>query len=381
MPTLVCVLEDIFFTFGLAFQAHTLPSFNVCFSIHRFAFELDNSKETHELCTDYGRWHESTLWEHVMLKWMNRFAKKYGLNSNFEYLYFFNLLGDATLYLNLNEQQLTALQKFFVEEHDATLMTHRWSYEIVVENNFLEHMVSTLDMPFMHAIKMLSCYALKSIDTIEHNRFCSFSMLPLRSDLMRSFLEKNEFFKPTTRINFEYVFKSPVEDIALYICWIDFTLFAFQLYCAVFDIQIRVFSVAHREENRIAVNFYFESEHESEAYSDLLQNFATNSFGVRFVPGSVVNPDLVEIVSSMVKLNSDFNFSDSIPSEKISYYALFDFDKRLTLRNHSYACDESNKGIQTFRAFLRMVDLFTDKTPGVDGSWENRKLWFNPGEL
>jgi hypothetical protein len=70
----------------------------------------------------------------------------------------------------------------------------------------------------------------------------------------------------------------------------------------------------------------------------------------------------------MVKLNSDFNFSDSIPSEKISYYALFDFDKRLTLRNHSYACDESNKGIQTFRAFLRMVDLFTDKTPGVDGS-------------
>jgi hypothetical protein len=56
---------------------------------------------------------------------MNRFAKKYGLNSNFEYLYFFNLLGDATLYLNLNEQQLTALQKFFVEEHDATLMTHR----------------------------------------------------------------------------------------------------------------------------------------------------------------------------------------------------------------------------------------------------------------
>jgi hypothetical protein len=30
---------------------------------------------------------------------------------------------------------------------------------------------------------------------------------------------------------------------------------------------------------------------------------------------------------------------------------------------------------------LRMVDLFTDKTPGVDGSWENRKLWFNPGEL
>jgi hypothetical protein len=56
---------------------------------------------------------------------MSAFAQKYGLNSNFEYLYFFNLLGDATLYLNLTEQQLTALQKFFVEEHDAARMTHR----------------------------------------------------------------------------------------------------------------------------------------------------------------------------------------------------------------------------------------------------------------
>jgi hypothetical protein len=55
MPTMVCLLEDIFFTFGLVFQAHTLPNFNVCFNIHRLAFILDNSKETRELCTDYDR--------------------------------------------------------------------------------------------------------------------------------------------------------------------------------------------------------------------------------------------------------------------------------------------------------------------------------------
>jgi hypothetical protein len=71
-------------------------------------------------------------------------------------------------------------------------------------------------------------------------------------------------------------------------------------------------------------------------------------------------------VSSITKL--DFNFVNSLPFERISHYALFDFDKRLTLRNHSYACDELNKGIQTFRAFSRMGDLFTDKTPEVDGS-------------
>jgi hypothetical protein len=88
----------------------------------------------------------------------------------------------------------------------------------VPENNFLEHMVSTLGMPFMHASNMLAYYALKSIDTIEHNRSCSFSMLPLRPDLMRSFIQKNGFFKPTTQISFEYVFKSPVEDVALYTC-------------------------------------------------------------------------------------------------------------------------------------------------------------------
>jgi hypothetical protein len=129
-------------------------------------------------------------------------------------------------------------------------------------------------------------------------------------------------------------------------------LFAFQLYCVVFDIQIRVFSVAHREDNRVLINFYFENEHESEEYSDLLQNLAANSFGVRLVPGSIYNDELVEVVSGMIKLDSDFNFAESLPSEKISYYALFDFGKRSILRNHSYACDEPSKGIQSFQCFI-----------------------------
>ena len=383
MPILTCVIEDLAFAFGEIFTGHTLPNFNTCFNIHRFAFiSVDNSKSTLELVTNYNYFHESSLWEHAMSKWMSAFAQKYGLNSNFEYLFFFNFYGDATLYLNLNEHQLTVLQKFFVVEHDATRMTHRWSYEIVAENNFLEHMWKLLDQPPINdAGKVLACYALKSIDAIEHNRSCSFSMLPLRLDLMRGFLEKNEFFKPTTRISFEYILNAPIEDVALYTCWIDFVLFAFQLYCVVFDIQIRVFSVAHREDNRVLINFYFENEHESEEYSDLLQNLAANSFGVRLVPGSIYNDELVEVVSGMIKLDSDFNFAESLPSEKISYYALFDFGKRSILRNHSYACDEPSKGIQSFQCFIWFRSLFLDKFKESGNLSENHKLWFNPGEL
>jgi hypothetical protein len=43
-------------------------------------------------------------------------------------------------------------------------------------------------------------------------------MLPLRFDLMQGFLKQQEFFKPTTRISFEYILNAPIEDIALYTC-------------------------------------------------------------------------------------------------------------------------------------------------------------------
>jgi hypothetical protein len=150
-------------------------------------------------------------------------------------------------------------------------------------------------------------------------------------------------------------------------------LFAFQLYCAVFDTQIRVFCVAHREDNKVLINFYFENEPEGEAYSDLLQNLTANSFGVRLVPDSVVNPELIEIKSSMAKLDSDFNFTDSLPPERISYYALLDLDKRSALRNHSYAREGPTKP-QSFHAFMLFKNLFVNKFSRADNIWENHKL-------
>lgn len=46
------------------------------------------------------------------------------MGSKFEYLYFFNLHGDATLYLDLNGQQLSKLKSYFVEEYDAERISH-----------------------------------------------------------------------------------------------------------------------------------------------------------------------------------------------------------------------------------------------------------------
>lgn len=130
--------------------------------------------------------------------------------------------------------------------------------------------------------------------------------------------------------------------------------------------------MAHREDNRVLINFYFEDESESGAYSDLLQNLAANSFGVRLVPDLVYNDELVEVVSCMVKLDSGFNFVDSLPSEKISYYALLDLDKRLTLRNHSYACKDQVKS-RGFHAFMLFKNLFTNRITSYDDALENHK--------
>lgn len=62
MPILSCVLEDLAFTFGEIFTGHTLPNFNTCLNIHRFAFiSVDNSTSTLELVTNYNYFHESSL--------------------------------------------------------------------------------------------------------------------------------------------------------------------------------------------------------------------------------------------------------------------------------------------------------------------------------
>jgi len=59
-----------------------------------------------------------------MVEWLKTFSQKYGLNSNVEHFYFFNVLGDATLYLILDDNQMNRLATFFKHEHDASELRH-----------------------------------------------------------------------------------------------------------------------------------------------------------------------------------------------------------------------------------------------------------------
>jgi hypothetical protein len=69
--------------------------------------------------------HEWTLWVSPMSKWLEEFAKMYGLEPQFDYMYFFNMYGEATLYLNLSNDQLEAIKVFFTNEYDNKRLTHR----------------------------------------------------------------------------------------------------------------------------------------------------------------------------------------------------------------------------------------------------------------
>lgn len=97
--------------------------FNVCLSVSRLAFV--NSGDL-KLVINHNCTAESSLWIRVMASWLSNFSKKHNLDPDFEYFYFFNLYGDAAIYLNLNNKQLKSFYSFFKNDHDSVKFTHLW---------------------------------------------------------------------------------------------------------------------------------------------------------------------------------------------------------------------------------------------------------------
>jgi len=204
----------------------------------------------------------------------------------------------------------------------------------------------------------LAFYSLRSIDEIEHRRSCSFSMLPLQTGLIQSFLTGNQFAKPHTRVSFEYRLREGVSHGGLkYGAWADFSCHALELFCLVFDLeQLRVFTIAYYKSGSVFVDFYFENEFNDEVLRQLISNFAEGNFGIRLVP-SRSNPGLLEGVVCHGVSELDFSFEDfanSLPQENVSFYALFDLEKRLAVRRYSYSL---KPGTQKPNLLQRLITL------------------------
>lgn len=201
----------------------------------------------------------------------------------------------------------------------------------------------------------LAFYSLRSIDEVEHRRSCSFSMLPLRADLMQCFLIENQFAKPHTRVSFEYRLREGVNHGGLkYGAWADFSCHALELFCLAFDLeQLRVFTIVYYKSSSIFVDFYFEDEFNDEVLRQLISNFAVGNFGVRLIPDRS-NPELLGgvVYHGMNELNFSFeNFVNSLPKENVTFYALFDLKKRLATRRYSYFSKADTLKTQSFVGF------------------------------
>lgn len=196
--------------------------------------------------------------------------------------------------------------------------------------------------PFRPEAGSLAFYSLKSIDEFEHRRQTSFSMLPLRNDLLRRFLERNSFLNPITRVSFEYRLKKDskkdsIFDSVKYGDWVEFTCQALDLFGSIFDIYLRIFPIVSYQDDSIFIDFYFENEFQSELSKELLHNFAQASFGVQLVPGTAFGIELSErVICHGISYPNSQNFFDSLPVNNISFYGLFDLEKRVALRHYSF---------------------------------------------
>lgn len=65
---------------------------------------------------------------------------------------------------------------------------------------------------------VLACYALRTKEEKQHKRQCTFSLLPLRIDIMQNFVRECSFDKPLIRVSFEYKLNPDVVpvDILVY---------------------------------------------------------------------------------------------------------------------------------------------------------------------
>ena len=375
------ILEDLNLPYASIFD-QTLANFNVCISIRRFAFILSGKLDL-ILRQDIN--HDNSLREDVMLTWLDHFSKTFDLGENFEYLYFFNIYGDATLYLDLDSQQLIKLKTYIVEEHDSNYIPNWWSFE-QVDNDFLTHMLELLQNGSKEDIGVdtLTCYGFKLVNEIVHRRSSSFNSPPLNYDSMRSFLQQSDFVDPSTRISFEYKIKAgPQVDHIKYSLWADFSYNIMVIFSEVFGFELvtRVFVTTYRKEDSIFVDFYFERELDNELFRQLISNFARGNFGIKFVPDTLVNRDLAEnTIYHGVTHPSREEFINSLPTENISFYAMFDLEKRLWVRRFSYLHNYQNcigpiPGLTTY-----LIDLFWEN---FDGLANPKKLeyWFRPIEF
>jgi len=179
-------------------------------------------------------------------------------------------------------------------------------------------MAGLLENPLQPGGGFLVFYGLKSIDEFEHRRQTSFSMLPLRNDLLRRFLQRNSFFNPTTRVSFEYRLKKDskkdsIFDSVKYGDWVEFTSQALDLFGSIFDIYLRIFPIVSYRDDSIFIDFYFENGFDSELSKELLHNFAQANFGVQLVPDTAFGIELSErVICHGISYPNSQNFFDSL---------------------------------------------------------------------